>query len=103
MSSQRSPAVKREGSGATAGAGGTVDRPAIADSSTSSGKRLLSLGSVQPQSRLNAAECHFSAADVIIVHCASEACIRVSYKLTQRAQAWQCCSTVVTADMLIEA
>ena len=37
VSSQRSPAVKREGSGATGGAGG-AQRPAIADSSTSSGE-----------------------------------------------------------------
>lgn len=38
VSSQRSPAVKREGSGATGGAG--AQRP-IADSSTSSGKPSL--------------------------------------------------------------
>jgi len=40
VSSQRSPAVKREGSGATGGAG--AQRP-IADSSTSSGKPSLLL------------------------------------------------------------
>ena len=43
VSSQRSPAVKREGSGATGGAG--AQRPAIADSSTSSGEPSISQSS----------------------------------------------------------
>ena len=45
VSSQRSPAVKREGSGATGGAG--AQRPAIADSSTSSGEPSISHSSSQ--------------------------------------------------------